>query len=130
MKHSRVCRVDAEPVARLQHVGVVTGPEDLLLATLPLGLVDGIDPVLDLHDQAPVLGDRPWEVGIVKQALRLLKRHRPVLAVAAIELVGLLVAVDVELDARPRGLQTRDEAAVGAPVIRPVLPAVDKVARI
>lgn len=130
MKHLRLRRVDAEPVTRLQHVGVVTGPEDLLLATLPLGLVDGVDPVLDLHDQAPVLGDRPREVGIVKQALRLLQRHRPVLAVAAVELVGLLVAVDVELDARPRGLQTRDEAAVGAPVVGPVLLAVDEVARI
>lgn len=127
---SRQRRVDAKPITSLQHIRVITRSINLLLATLPLWLVDGVNPVLDLHHQAPVLGNRPREVRVVKQTLRLLERHRPVLAVAAVELVGLLIAVDVQLDAGPGGLQARDEAAVSAPVVRPVLLAVDEIAGI
>lgn len=49
--------VDGENVLRLEDVRVVTGAEDLLLLALPLGVVDGVNPVLDLHDDAAVLLD-------------------------------------------------------------------------
>lgn len=74
--------VDAEDVAGLEDVGVASGAEDLLGLALPLGVVDGVDPVLDLHDEAAVLGDCAGEVLVVEETLRRLERHRAVLAVA------------------------------------------------
>lgn len=117
--------VDAEDVAGLEDVRVAAGAEDLLALALPLGVVDGVDPVLDLHDEAPVLRDRAREVLVVEQALRRLERHRAVLPVARVHLEGLLVRVHVHLDARPLRLQAGDEAALGAPVVRAVLASVD-----
>ena len=49
--------VDGKDVLCLEHVGFVARTEDLLLLALPLGVVDGVDPVLDLHDEAAVLFD-------------------------------------------------------------------------
>lgn len=43
-----------EDVLRAQNIWVIRRPVDLLLASLPLRLVDGINPVLDLHDDASV----------------------------------------------------------------------------
>lgn len=51
------CLVDRKDILRLQHVWLVARAEDLLLLTLPLWVVDGVDPVLDLHDEAAVLLD-------------------------------------------------------------------------
>lgn len=117
--------VDAEDVAGLKDVGVAAGAEDLLGLALPLGVVDGVDPVLDLHDDAAVLGDGAREIRVVVQALARLERHRRVLSVARVHLERLLVRVHVHLDPRPRRLQPRHEAALRAPVVRAFLPAVD-----
>jgi hypothetical protein len=43
-----------ENVLRLKDVWVVSRAEDLLLLALPFGVVDGVDPVLDFHDEAAV----------------------------------------------------------------------------
>lgn len=94
--------VDAEAVAGLQHVRVTTRCEDLLIVTAPLGLVDGINVVLDLHDDAAVLSDSSREVGVVEETLVLLDSKSAILAIARVDLEGILVRVDVELDARPR----------------------------
>lgn len=48
-------RQSREDVVGLQGVGWIIGAEDLLLLALPLGLVDGIDVVLDFHNNASVL---------------------------------------------------------------------------
>lgn len=122
--------INTEHIASLKHVRVAPGAEDLLALALPLGVVDGVDPVLDLHDEAAVLGDGAGEVGVVEEALRRLERHRRVLPVARVQLVRVLVRIHVELDAGPRRVQARDEAAVGAPVVGAVLAAVDGIARV
>lgn len=109
--------VDGEDVAGLEDVGVAAGAEDLLVLAPPLGMVDGVDPVLDLHHQAAVFRDRAREVRVVVQALRLLERQRAVLPVARVHLERLLVRVHLDLDARPRGLQTCDEVLLVAPVV-------------
>jgi len=46
-----------EHVLGLECVSSAGGTEDLLLLAPPFGVVDGIDPVLNLHDDAAVLGD-------------------------------------------------------------------------
>lgn len=61
--------IQAEPVTRLKHVGIRFGPVDLLVQTAPLGLVDGVDPVLDLHDDAAVLLDDTRAISDIVQAL-------------------------------------------------------------
>lgn len=127
---SRYRRVDAETIARLQYIRVISGAIYLLLAPLPLGLVDSIDPVLHLHHQASVLRDRPGEIRVVEETLSRLERHGPIHAIAAIKLVGLLVGVDIKLDTRPGGLQAGDETAVSTPVIGTVLFTVDQVASV
>lgn len=47
-----------EDIGSLKSVRSAIGTKDLVLLALPLGLVDGIDPVLDFHDDAAVLGDK------------------------------------------------------------------------
>lgn len=120
--------INTEPVARLQYIRVITRAINLLLAPLPLGLVDPTDPVLHLHDHTPILRDRPREARLIPQALRLLHSQRAIHAVAAIELEGVLVRVHVHLDPGPRGLKARDEAAVCAPIVGTALGTTDKVA--
>jgi hypothetical protein len=66
---SNVGAVQAEAVAGLQDIGVGVGTIDLAVEAAPLGLVDGIDPVFDLHDDAAVLLDDARAVGDVVQAL-------------------------------------------------------------
>lgn len=106
----------AEVVSRLQHIRITAGAEDLLRLAVPLRVVDAVDVVLHLEHHAPVLGDGAGEVGVVGQPLRLLEGEGAVLPVAAVHLEGVLVRVDVELDARPRRRDGRD-GAVRAPVI-------------
>ena len=57
--HLRLVRfnlaLSGEDVVSLEGVGRVVGTEDLPGIALPLRLVDGIDVVLDLHDDAAVL---------------------------------------------------------------------------
>lgn len=65
--------VEAEVVSGLENVCVVARAEDLALVALPLGLVDGVDPVLDLHDDAAVLLDGAWAGGDVEETLGLLE---------------------------------------------------------
>lgn len=43
-----------EDIFRAQNIWVIRRPVDLLLASLPLRLVDRINPVLDLHDDTSV----------------------------------------------------------------------------
>jgi hypothetical protein len=52
-----------EDVLRAQNIWVIRRPVDLLLASLPLGLVDGINPILNLHDDAPVRWYSASDVG-------------------------------------------------------------------
>jgi hypothetical protein len=49
--------IGREDVRRLQSVSRVIRSEDVLLLALPFRVVDSIDPVLDLHDDAAVLFD-------------------------------------------------------------------------
>lgn len=61
-----------ELVGRLKNIWVVTRAEDVSLLSLPFRLVDGIDPVLDLHNHAAILLDNTGLVGLVEEALSLL----------------------------------------------------------
>jgi len=65
--------VEAEVVRSLEHVWPIARPEDVALLALPLGLVDGVDPVLDLHDDAAVLLHGARAGGDVEEALGLLE---------------------------------------------------------
>ena len=46
--------VQAELVPGLEHIWIATGVEDLLVGTVPLGLVDAVNPVLDLQDETAI----------------------------------------------------------------------------
>lgn len=46
-----------EHVLGLERVSSAGGTEDLLLLAPPFGVVNGVNPVLNLHDDAAVLGD-------------------------------------------------------------------------
>jgi len=72
--------VQREAVSSLEHVRRIAGAEDVALLALPLGLVDGVDPVLDLHDNAAVLLNHTRAVGLVEQTLGLLESEGTVLA--------------------------------------------------
>lgn len=110
-------RIQAKHIPGLQHVRIITRPKDLLLLPPPLGLVDSIDPILDLEYHAAILRDRARPVrGVVEEALRRLQRHRSVLPTTRVHLEGVLVCPDVELDAGPGGAQARD-GDTGAPVV-------------
>jgi len=80
-------------------------------------MVDAIDPVLDLEYNASVLGDGPGEVLLVaKDSLGALQRERTVLAVARVQLDGVLVRVDVEPNAGPGGVDVEDSLVGVVPV--------------
>jgi hypothetical protein len=64
--------VDGELVSSLENIWVVTRAKDVSLLPLPLRLVDGINPVLNLHDHAAVLLDNTGLVSLVEEALSLL----------------------------------------------------------
>ena len=66
-------------------------------------MVNPIDPVLHLQHNTPVPRDNAREVRLVEEALALLERQAAVLLRAAVQLEGVLVGVDVELDAGPGG---------------------------
>lgn len=117
--------VDLELVRRLEDVRIVAGPKDLAAAAHPLGVVDAVNVVLDLHDDAAVLGDDAGKVLAVLEALRLLDGDAAVHAVAAVDLKGLLVGKDVNRDAGPLGAEAGD-GAFGAPVVRAEVVAVDE----
>lgn len=119
--------VDLEFVSRLEDVRVVAGAVNLALAAHPLRVIDAVNVVLDLHDNAAVLGDGAGEVLVVLEALRLLERDAAVHAVAAVDLEGLLVGEDVDLDAGPRGGEDGD-GALGAPVVGAEVLAVNEIA--
>ena len=46
-----------EHILGLERVSSAGGTKDLLLLAPPFGVVDGVNPVLNLHDDAAVLGD-------------------------------------------------------------------------
>jgi hypothetical protein len=64
--------VHRELVSSLENVWVVSRTEDVSLLSLPLGLVDGINPVLNLHHHAAILLDNTRLVSLVEEALSLL----------------------------------------------------------
>jgi hypothetical protein len=116
--------IDAEAVAGLEDVGTISRAEDLLLLAAPGGVVDAVNVVLDLEDNAAVLGDDAGEVLVVLDALGLLEGEGAVLLGAAVDLEGVLVGEDVDADAGPGGGEGGD-GAEGAPVEGAVGVAVD-----
>ena len=66
--------VDRKGIGGLEHVRVVSRAKDVLLASLPLWLVDGVNPILDLHDQAAVLLHDTGAVSVVEETLSFLER--------------------------------------------------------
>lgn len=64
--------VGGKLVNGLQDIWVVARAEDLLLASLPLWLVDGVNPVLDFHDDTAIVSNGTGTAGIVEEALGLL----------------------------------------------------------
>lgn len=111
-----ITTLNAKAIPRLEHVWIPARTEDLLGSPHPLRVVDAVNVVLDLEHHAPVLGDRSGEVLVVIDALRLLEGQRAVLPAAAVDLEGVLVGVDVDLDAGPSGGDGGD-GAVRAPVV-------------
>lgn len=111
----------------LDDVSVVARAVDVLVHAAPLGMVDGVDPVLDLHDDAAVLGDGARELRVVLETLRPLERRLAVLEVAGVELEGVGIGVEVDLDAGPRRVERGDRAG-DAPVVGLELIAVREVA--
>lgn len=65
--------VHREVVGCLKNVRVATRTEDVSLLSLPFRLVDGINPVLNLHNHASVLLDNTRLVSLVEKALSLLE---------------------------------------------------------
>lgn len=65
--------VEREVVRRLEDIRRIARTKDVALLALPLGLVDGIDPVLDLHDDAAILLDGAWTIGDVAETLGFLE---------------------------------------------------------
>jgi hypothetical protein len=103
-------------VTRAQNVGVVAGAKDLLVDAAPLRVVDTVNVVLYLHDDAAVLGDCAGEVGVVTDALRLFESQGTILPIARVDLEGVLIGIDIDLDTGPLGREHGD-GAVGAPVV-------------
>lgn len=116
-------------VARLQNIRIIPGAINLLLAPPPLGLINSINPILDLHNNATVLGNRSRSIRHIEQSLRALERHAPILPSAAIDLECVLIGEDVDLDTGPGAAEASDGALL-APVVGPVLGAVGEVAGI
>jgi hypothetical protein len=65
--------VNGELVRCLQHIRIIARTEDLLLVALPLRLVNGIDPVLNLHDDAAVLLNNARSLAVPEEALGVLQ---------------------------------------------------------
>jgi hypothetical protein len=122
-----ILTLDAKLVRSLQHIRVIARPVDLLISAHPLGVVDAVNIVLNLHDNAAILGNGARKVLIVLEALGRLEGEAAVLAVAGVDLERRLVGVDVDGDAGPVGGELGDGAG-GAPVIGVELVAVDEVA--
>lgn len=130
-----------EDIVSLKSVSRVIGTEDLPLLALPLRLVDSINVVLDLHDNAAVLLD--GAATAVKTLGRLdrkraclhistfssqyLRIKLTILANAAVHLESLLIGVDINLDTRPRA-EKRGNRTRFAPVEGTILVTVDGVA--
>lgn len=96
---------------RIRSVG---GSVDLLPA--PGRVVDAVDVILGLENDAAVLGNGAREVLVVEDALRLLERQNAAGTVAAVHLEGGLIGVHVDPDTGPlRG--DGEDRAVGAPVV-------------
>lgn len=118
--------VQREAVRSLKNIRRIARSKDVPLLALPLGLVDSINPVLNLHNNAAVLLHSAGTVSLVEQTLRLLERESAVLATAGVDLESFLLGVDVDLDAGPLGREGGDGS--GAPVVGAVLGAVNDVA--
>jgi hypothetical protein len=99
----------------------------LLLITHPLRVVDAINVVLNLKNNTSVFGNSSREVLVVLETLSTLQREVTLLLRAAVELEGILVRVDVDLDARPRRGKACDRA-LSAPVVVAKLTTVNGVA--
>lgn len=87
-------------------------------------MVDTINVVLNLKNDTSVLGDCSREVLVILETLSALQREVTLLLRAAVELEGILVGVNVDLDARPCGRQTSN-GTFGAPVVVTELATVD-----
>lgn len=85
-------------------------------------MVDAIDPVLDLHNNASIVFNN---AGTTLEPLGRLESQQAHHHGAAVDLEGILVGEDVDLDAR-EVTRERGDGATGAPVVRSVLGAVDQ----
>lgn len=95
--------LNTEAIPSLENVRVIPRSKDLLLLPHPLRVVDAVNVILRLKNDAAVLGDRAREVLVVVDTLGGLERHGAVLEAAAVHLEGVLVGVDVDFDAGPLG---------------------------
>lgn len=84
----------------LQDVRRTMRLKEVLIVSLPLRMIDTINPILHLHHQTAILGNCPRQV---RGALTSFDRHCAVHAVAAVDLERILVGKDVDLDTRPFG---------------------------
>ena len=115
-QQSNLSVIQTELIARLQHEWIITRAKDLLLVTTPLWLVDTINIILDLQHYTSVLLDKSRPVFNTMKTLRALQSHRSVLSAARVDLEGILVRVDVELNTTPRASQSSHGALV-TPVV-------------
>lgn len=69
--------VDGEAVDSFKGIWVIPRAKDLPLLPLPLGLIDGIDPILNLHHETTILLDDPGTTSIVEETLSVLQGKRP-----------------------------------------------------
>jgi len=121
--------VDRKLIHGLQHIWVIAWAEDLSLVTLPLGLIDGIDPVFHFHHHTAVLLDDTRSAVIAEEPLRVLQSERAVLTATAVNLEGLLISKDADGNAAEVTAQSGNWALL-PPVERSVLVSVDKEASI
>jgi len=130
-----------EDILSLKVEGTSGGSEDLLLVPPPRGLIDGIDPVLNLHHNASILGhqsttalctlgrlvrDRACTC-ISISSMESSQLQHTILAGTAVHLESLLIRVDIQLDARPLARQGSDGSRVD-PVEDFTLVTIDNVA--
>jgi hypothetical protein len=119
--------LQAESISSLENVRITTRLKELLLITHPLRVVDTINVVLHLKNNTSILGDGSREVLVILKPLSALQREVTLLLGAAIELEGILVGINVDLDTGP-GRGETGHGTLGAPVIVAELAAVDGVA--
>jgi len=110
--HSRI--IQTKNISRLQHIRISAGLKNLLTLPSPLRLIDRIDIILDFQNHATILLDRSWAIGDIEESLCRFERHGSVLPPAGVDLEGLLVGVNFELDPGPGGADACDEG--GTPV--------------